>query len=187
MGASLILTGVLGGLGVGTSLFGLEQEREARERAASLRLQQEEAQNTMRETQNTRRLNEVLASQIAREGASGLSVDSPSFTSIQADDFNKWASDINADNLALNFDELSKAETDRSANISFAAGLGSEALSIGSFVHNASFESTRAIPSVQTLQQTGQQELATPLPSALTPQEALDRSQFAPFTPDFIL
>ena len=87
---------VAAGVAIGGSLItgaiGRHEETESREQANALRLEQEQLATTDRSLKQTQQLNEVLAEQTAREGASGFALSSPSFAAISRDTFNKFAS-----------------------------------------------------------------------------------------------
>lgn len=100
-------------LGTAVSLIGRQQESQARQRALDLQLQQTKAAATQRESQRSRQLSEVLSSQVARQGASGFSLSSPSFNAIQVDSLNQFAQDQNADALNFTFAKLAHARESR--------------------------------------------------------------------------
>jgi len=114
MGALGAAEAALAGIGLATSLIGRQEKEKAQEQAIKLRLEAQTDATLERSTQRARRLNEVMASAVAREGASGLAVGSPSFFAIGLDNFNQFAEDSNADALNLNFDKLAAAQTQKS-------------------------------------------------------------------------
>jgi len=105
---------LLGGSLIGGGI-GRHEQTEAAEQANALRLREEQDAETNRSVQRTRQLNEVLAQQVAQEGASGFSLSSPSFAAIGEDSFNQYAADENADALNLDFDKMGAAISDQNA------------------------------------------------------------------------
>lgn len=101
------ISALIGGIGLVTSLIGRKGQEQAQQQAIDLRLKQQESANVERSIKRGRRLNEVMAAQVAREGASGLSLSSPSFFAVGRNSFNQFAEDENADALNLSFDKMS--------------------------------------------------------------------------------
>ena len=130
---TLAVTGGVATL-LGGGLSAYEQEK-----AADLRLKQEELAETNRSAQRTHRLNEILAQQNADEGVSGFSTSSPSFFSISDDTFNQYSQDETADKLNLDFDKLNHAQAVKNAWIGFGTDIAQEAANFGEFSKNASF------------------------------------------------
>lgn len=118
------------GLIVGGALLGgVEQERaaQAQRRALTLRQQQEEIAAKQREVQRIDKLEGVLSTQRAIQGARGGSLASPSFVAIQRSSINNFAQDQNADNLNVDFqreaEETQKQVVGEQATIGVASNL----------------------------------------------------------------
>ena len=154
MGAVSAAESALSGIGLATSLFGRSQSAKSQEQAVQLRLEQEEAANTERSTQRGRRLNEIMASQVAREGASGLSVSSQSFFAVGQDSFNEFAEDSNADALNLSFDKISAANSQKAIQQQRKFGSMGDIFNAGKSIFNSSvFRSAPSTPVVAQTQQ----------------------------------
>lgn len=155
MGAVSAAEAAFSGIGLATSLFGRNKSAEAQEQAVQLRLQQEEAANVERSTQRGRRLNEIMASQVAREGASGLSVASPSFFAVGQDSFNQFAEDENADALNLSFDKISAANSQKAIDQQKKFGSMGDVFNAGKSIFNSSVfrKAPQSQPVTQTLQE----------------------------------
>lgn len=137
------VSGVLAGIGLVTSLIGRQKQQQAQQQALDLRLQQQEAANVERSVKRGRRLNEVMAAQVAREGASGLSLSSPSFFAVGENSFNQFAEDENADALNLSFDKISAMNQSQSIRDQEKFGMMGDVFSAGTSVFNAGvFKST---------------------------------------------
>lgn len=154
MGAVSAAESAIAGIGLATSLFGRHEQAQAQEEAIRLRLEQEEAANVERSTQRAHRLNEVMAAQVAREGASGLSVASPSFFAVGADSFNQFAEDENADAINLSFDKIQAANQENSIQNSNKYGIFGDIFHTGTALLNSHVfkSSTPASPITQSQQ-----------------------------------
>jgi hypothetical protein len=160
MGAVSAAESAIAGIGLATSLFGRQEQENALEEAIRLRLEQEEAANVERSTQRAHRLNEVMAAQVAREGASGLALSSPSFFAVGRDSFDQFAQDENADALNLSFDKLSALNAQKASKQSSMFGSMGDVFNAATTVFNAGvFTKSPAQQPVFTSQQQ-----ATPFP-----------------------
>lgn len=115
MGVTTGISTVLGVAGLGTSLFGRSEQEQQQEKAIELQNREQIDAYNQRQTQQTRRLNETMASQNARQGASGFSLSSPSFNAVQRDSINQFDEDQNADALGQSFSEINSANEDENA------------------------------------------------------------------------
>ena len=75
--AGQVIGGTIAAFGTAASIVGREDTKAAREQAAELRFQQQQISAEQASTVRTRRLNTVLASQIANAGARGFTAASP--------------------------------------------------------------------------------------------------------------
>ena len=118
-------------IGTGISIAGREDTKKARIAAAEERFQQETDSAKQQSLIRTRRLNTVLASQIANAGARGFTPESPSLFVVSADSINQFAQDENGTALALDYDRLNEFNAMKNAHAEFEAGVGSDILNFG--------------------------------------------------------
>ena len=148
------VSAAIAGIGLVTSLFGRQQQEQAQQQAIDLRLKQQEAANVERSVKRGRRLNEVMAAQVAREGASGLALSSPSFFAVGQNSFNQFAEDENADALNLSFDKISAMNQEDSIKKQQLFGSIGDIFNAGTTAFNAGVFTKAPTPPViaQTLQ-----------------------------------
>ncbi len=127
----LIIGAGISAIGTGLSISGREDTQQARQVAAQERFAQEQASAKQQSLLRTRRLNTVLASQIANAGARGFTPESPSLFVVSADSINQFAQDENGTALALDYDRLNEFNAMRNAHADFEAGVGSDILNFG--------------------------------------------------------
>jgi len=137
MGAIQAAESAIAGIGLATSLIGRNNQEAAQQQAIDLRLKQEESANIQRSTQRARRLNEVMAAQVAREGASGLAASSQSFFAVGRDSFNQFSEDENADALNLSFDKLAASQQSKSIKEQENIGMFGDLFSAGNAIFNS--------------------------------------------------
>lgn len=119
---------------LGATIFGIigrQKTKESRIAAAQERFQQEEDSAKQQSLLRTRRLNTVLASQIANAGARGFTPESPSLFVVSADSINQFAEDENGTALALDYDRLNEFNAMKNAHAQFEAGVGADILNFG--------------------------------------------------------
>jgi hypothetical protein len=98
---------IMMGVGMLGNMVGNHMTQQAEEQAIRLKLQQERASQTVRSTQRTQKINEIMATQTASLGARGVGGGSPSAFAVSMDSINKYAFDENADAMNLNFESIS--------------------------------------------------------------------------------
>ena len=128
---SLLIPIAISAIGTGISIAGREKTKESRIAAAQERFQQEEDSAKQQSLLRTRRLNTVLASQIANAGARGFTPESPSLFVVSADSINQFAQDENGTALALDYDRLNEFNAMKNSHAEFEAGVGSDILNFG--------------------------------------------------------
>lgn len=99
------------------------QAAQARQNALDIRLRQEQDAMRQQQINQTRKVNNVLATQNVMAATRGESLSSPSFSAVQMDTLNQFAQDQNADALNLNFQkeaiDQQKANAQAQGNLSF--------------------------------------------------------------------
>lgn len=113
-------------------------QAEAQKDALTMRGQQEQLAAEQKENQRAQKLQEVMSTQIANQGASGLSFSSPSFNAIQIDSINKFAADEKLDELNNQWQQAAITQQKDNIDDEFIANLGSNLFSAASFAANAS-------------------------------------------------
>lgn len=134
MASAAVIAGVgigISALGTAGSIAGRKDTEQARIEAAQERFQQEQTSAKEQSLLRTRRLNTVLASQIANAGARGFTPESPSLFVVSADSINQFAEDENGSALALDYDRLNEFNAMKNAHAEFEAGVGSDILNFG--------------------------------------------------------
>jgi len=120
---------------IGGALLGgqaQEQAAAAQKRALDIREQQEQIAAKTREVQRIDKLQSVLATQRAIQGARGGSLSSPSFNAIQRSSINNFAQDQNADNLNVDFQRESEEVEKQAAGEQARFGIASEVVGVAS-------------------------------------------------------
>ncbi len=107
-------------ISVAGAIFGTR----AKNKALQKRLQEETLASNMRSLQRGRSLERILSAQTARQGASGFSLQSPSFGAIQKDTFNQFAQDQDAANLNLLFQKSATEQQQHENDENAALGIG---------------------------------------------------------------
>jgi len=96
---------VLGGVSKGIGAFQARQGAALQRSSLRTRRTQEKVAATQRSIRRIDNLSRVLSSNVARAGAGGIEITSPSFRSVQANDFNAFNEDEKADALNTKFRE----------------------------------------------------------------------------------
>jgi len=135
----VITGGIAAGAGLLKDVGGILGAR-AKNKALDERLKQEKVASNLKEIQRTNSLERILSTQVARQGASGFSVNSASFGAIQKDTLQEFQQDVNADKLNDMF-KRTAIESQKHENIENAAlGVGNNFFNMmNSFAEGTAF------------------------------------------------